>query len=209
MEYNLKLQDFVPMHTIFLTGEITESSVAAIEEKINEIITEDDTKYSDNISSLKQLGDDFIITYNLSQKFQLPTIKLIISSPGGCVRYGLGLYDFIKHINEQGRHKIIIEINGVAASMATIIMLASDVRSCGVGCSFMVHSIYNIAYGKIQEIRDDLAETERLNNIVRKIYKERTNISDELLDRLEKEKIDYWFDAYKAKELGFITEIIS
>ena len=73
----------------------------------------------------------------------------------------------------------------------------------------MVHSIYNIAYGKIQEIRDDLAETERLNKIVRKIYKERTNISDELLDRLEKEKIDYWFDAYEAKELGFITEIIS
>jgi ATP-dependent protease ClpP protease subunit len=88
-------------------------------------------------------------------------------------------------------------------------MLAGEKRICGKNCSFMVHSMWkNIFYAKVQEQRDELKESERLTELTKNIYKERTNITEDLLDKIEKEKLEYWFGSDEAKKLGFITDII-
>lgn len=205
MKKELTIEDYKSGRTLYLTGEITKSSTADIEESINDIIIDDESKWSDNVASLKLLGEDYSNLYKTKNQF--PPIKLIITSQGGSVYYGLGLYDFIRNINLNTQHKINVEINGSAASMATIIMLASDVRTCGKNCSFMVHSISSLTYGKIEELKDDVKETERLNTIIKSIYKERTNIDDALLNKIEKEKLDYWMSADEALKLGLVTNI--
>ena len=205
MEKTIKIQDYKSDRTVYLTGEINKESVANIEERINDIIRDDVTKYDENIENLRQLGADYISIYESNNKF--PPIKIVLTSGGGSVYAGLGLYNFIKHINDNTGHIIEVEINGSAASMATIIMLASDKRICGKDCSFMIHSIWSMAIGKIQEMREDLHETERLNTIIRNIYLKRTKMNEELLTKIEKEKIDYWIGADEALKLGLVTDI--
>lgn len=205
MEKTIKIQDYKSDRTVYLTGEINKESVANIEERINDIIRDDVTKYDENIENLRQLGTDYIGLYESNNKF--PYIKIVLTSGGGSVYAGLGLYNFIKRINDNTGHIIEVEINGSAASMATIIMLASDKRICGKDCSFMIHSIWSMAIGKIQEMREDLHETERLNTIIRDIYLKRTKMTEELLTKIEKEKIDYWIGADEALKLGLITDI--
>ena len=206
MEKTIKIQDYKSERTLYLTGEVTEESTAKLEEEINNIIQDDTCKYCDNIENLKQIGQQYVELYMLENKF--PPIKLIISSLGGYVHVGLGLYNFIKHINDDTSHCIEVEINGASASMATIIMLASNKRICGKDCSFMIHSIWSSKwYVKVQEQRDDLKETERLNNIIWNIYLNRTKMTEELLTKIEKEKIDYWIGADEALKLGLITDI--
>ena len=206
MERTIKIQDYKTERTLYLTGEVTEESTAKLEEEINNIIHDDLSKHNENIANLQQIGQQYVNVYISENKF--PPIKLIISSLGGSVRSGLGLYNFIKHINDDTSHCIEVEINGAAASMATIIMLAADKRICGKECSFMIHSIWSSKwYAKVQEQRDDLKETERLNSIIWNIYLKRTKITEELLTKIEKEKIDYWIGADEALKLGLVTDI--
>jgi ATP-dependent protease ClpP protease subunit len=206
MEKTIKIQNYKSERTLYLTGEITEESTSKLEEEINNIIQDDTCKYCENIENLKQIGQQYVELYMLENKF--PPIRLVVSSLGGDVRSGLGLYNFIKHVNDNTEHNIEIEINGAAASMATIIMLASDKRICGKDCSFMIHSIWSSEwYAKVQEQRDNLKETERLNNIIWGIYLKQTKMTEELLTKIEKEKIDYWIGTDEALKLGLITDI--
>ena len=62
--------------------------------------------------------------------------------------------------------------------------------------------------GEAIKFKRESEELERLWNLSKKVIKEHSKMSDELLDSIYKESIDYIIDSEKALELGIVEEII-
>jgi ATP-dependent protease ClpP protease subunit len=122
--------------------------------------------------------------------FRDQDVLLRANSPGGAVYHGLAIYNAIK---EHGRCDI--QIDGLAASMMTIIMLAARKISMAKNALIMIH---------LPDGGSDV-ELSKVTDIALNNYSERTGISsEEILKMLEAET---WMTAQEALELGFIDEI--
>jgi ATP-dependent protease ClpP protease subunit len=67
---------------------------------------------------------------------ELDTINLELNSPGGDVASGIRIMNYLRN------HKatVNITVTGMAASIATVIMMAGDTRTMGIGATLMVHN---------------------------------------------------------------------
>lgn len=72
----------------------------------------------------------------------------------------------------------------------------------------LIHSVSSWLTGKIEDLKDDLKQTERLNDLINKLLAEHTKISISRLADKDKYKEDWWISAPEALELGIIDEII-
>lgn len=203
---NIEIKEYRKERTVYLSDEIDSITVNDVQRAIQEIIEDDVFIFRQNTEAISKLGSNFGKTYISNNTF--PTINLYINSLGGSVYDGIGLYDYIRNINENTKHKISIICTGVVASMATIVILAAGDRVATKNTSFLIHSMFDLMSGKIQDIEDGLAECKRLNKIMNDIYLENTNLTAEKLAEIDKSKKDWWFGAEKAVELGLIKGII-
>lgn len=203
---SIEIKDYETKRSVYLSDDIDSVTVTDLKADIQEIIDKDYEIFGQNIQAMSKLGKGYAEIYAKENRF--PTINLYINCAGGSIYDGLGLYDFIKYINDNSEHHIRIICQGMVASMATIICLASEDRVATKNTSFLIHSLADIAYGKLQDIEDNLAECHRLNDMTNSIYLEHTNLSKEKLQEVDKYKKDWWFGADKALELGLIKDII-
>lgn len=124
-------------------------------------------------------------------------IDVRINSPGGDVFEGWVIYNRLK----QHKAKITTHIDGMAASIASIIMLAGDTIIMGEGAQIMIHNAWTFAGGNSRELD---AVSNRLQEIDQQLisaYAKKTKLSrDEISGYMEKET---WFNADLAMELGF------
>jgi ATP-dependent protease ClpP protease subunit len=88
-------------------------------------------------------------------------ITLWINSGGGNVFDGLALYDALRRMSGLG-HRITTEAEGVAASMAGIILQAGDVRILGANSLVMIHEVQSWAMGASSKIKDEAEFLKRL-----------------------------------------------
>lgn len=73
----------------------------------------------------------------------------------------------------------------------------------------MVHDMADyIGYKKLADIKDKVEEDERLGKVIDDILISKTKFTKDKLDKIYKEKKDFYFDAEKALEYGLIDEII-
>ena len=191
--------------TVMLSDVINSSTAATVKKDFLDIINKDISTFNDNYTELCRINKEVAETYANTVKF--PPICFDINSPGGCVYDGLAIYDFIREINMKGKHNIIAKLNGSVASMATVVMLACNERIAGKNTSFLIHSISSIEYGKLMDLVDSVKEIERLTNILHKIYIENTNLTEDVLEDIDKLKKDRWIDPTEALKLGLITKI--
>lgn len=129
-------------------------------------------------------------------------VLLRANSPGGEVFQGLAIYNSIK---EHGQCDV--QIDGLAASMMTIIMLAARKISASKNALIMIHLPSMVANGA-KSLKRELKDEEilsKVTDIALNNYSERTGMpSDKILKMLEAET---WMTAQEALELGFIDEI--
>lgn len=128
-------------------------------------------------------------------------ITVRINSPGGDVFAGLAIYEYLK--NHKAR--IITRNDGLAASAASIILMAGDEIIMGTGSMVMIHNPYTIAMG---EAKDFLAAAEMLGKIQQSlisVYKERTGKNEDEL----KAMMDAitWMTADDSISLGFADKV--
>lgn len=134
-------------------------------------------------------------------------IVLDINCPGGSCLEGFAIYDKLRSLEG---HTIKAEIIGECSSMATIILMAASVRKSHANAHICIHKpryeyliLDNVTEDVLMKSYNDLHdETERL----KKIYLERTKMSEEQLEALMSE--DRYITAEQALEYGVITEII-
>ena len=129
------------------------------------------------------------------------TIK--INSPGGEVFEGYAIYNAI----QEYEGKVTIHIDGVAASMASVIALAGDEVIMAKNAMYMIHNPSSGTQGDSNEHKKKAELLDTIKDLLIDAYHDKTGIKKSKLSKmLDKET---WLTSDKALKLGFIDEIKS
>ena len=132
-------------------------------------------------------------------------ITIYINSPGGEVRSGLMVYDFIRQMKTPVRTVCI----GTAASMAAILFLAGDKREMYSHTTLMIHdpSMCSNSHGeKPLELRERLDSLMDIRKTLAGIIAERTGKSMNAVYKATKK--DTFLSAEESVKFGMATKII-
>jgi len=129
-------------------------------------------------------------------------IDVRINSPGGGVFAGSAIYNSLK----RHKAKINIYIDGICASIATVVAMAGDTINMGRTSMMMIHNPYSPSIsGGAKELRKKADDLDKLKEISIGAYMTKVNLTREEL--IEKMDYETWMTADEAKEFGFISHI--
>lgn len=131
--------------------------------------------------------------------------KLIvhIHSPGGDVDEGFGIHDILVSSGKE----IETRIEGLCASIATVIALAGKTRLMTENSEFMIHNPWGWGEGDADELQKYADQVKAMEDKIIDFYVAKTGADrNAISDMMDNES---WLSAEKAKELGFITDIIT
>jgi ATP-dependent Clp endopeptidase proteolytic subunit ClpP len=128
-------------------------------------------------------------------------LTLRIHSPGGAIFEGNAIYNSLR------RHKagVDVAIDGLAASMATVIAMAGEKRSMAENAMFMIHNPWTMTFGESKDLRKEANLMDDLKEGIISAYAGRTGMDRDKLSQMMDDET--WLNAAEAKELGFVTDI--
>lgn len=141
--------------------------------------------------SAKQFVDD------LNALGKLDTINLYINSPGGDVFDGVTIYNALK----RNQADIAVHIDGLAASIASIIAMAGDSITIAENGMMMIHDPWTFALGNAAEMRKQADVLDQVAGTLVNTYTGRTGLDAEEVKALM--GAETWFDSAQAVEKGF------
>ena len=128
-------------------------------------------------------------------------INLHINSLGGDVFDGMAIYNILK----KRTAKTTVYIEGIAASIATIISMGGDEIIMAENSLFMIHNAWSGAMGEAEDMRKTADLLDKIGDELKGIYMKKINISlDELSNMMDSET---WLSANEALEYGFIDSV--
>ena len=157
----------------------------------------------------EQIGEDFWtgggVTAKSFQKelagIKASQIDLHINSPGGEVFDGITIYNLIK----QHPANVTAHIDGLAASIASVIALAGDTVIMAENALFMIHNPWGFAMGDASEMRKTADLLDKIGGSLVTAYATKSGKSDDEISVLMDSET--WMTAQEAKDAGFIDEI--
>lgn len=164
---------------ILLCDSITQGSVDRAINKIIEI-NEDDDKKSE-----------------IYKDWNRDPIMLFINSYGGCVYDGLALVDMIK----QSRTPVHTIAVGACMSMGLWVWLSGKERLIGENATLMFHDICGMVFGKTEDLKQDLKEAQRLQEMLINAITCSSDVKKEILEDYIKRKADWFITSEEAIEL--------
>lgn len=136
---------------------------------------------------LKALGDVKKITVRLN-------------SVGGDVFEGWTIYNLLK----QHKAEVTVYVDGLAASIASIIALSGDKVIMGEGSQIMIHSAWTGMYGNARDFEAIITRLESIDEQLIKTYANKTGKDKEHIRTLV--HAETYFTADEAIELGLADE---
>ncbi len=131
----------------------------------------------------------------------LSEITVRINSPGGSVFEGVTIYNSLV----RNSARVIIEIDGLAASIASIIAMAGDEVNMAANAMMMIHDPWVMAAGTAEDLRDQAELLDKVRGQLLSTYQNKTG--GDLNDISEMMTAETWMTADEAIELGFIDNI--
>ena len=127
-------------------------------------------------------------------------INLRINSPGGSVIDGNAMFNALQ------RHpaKVITHIDGLAASMASVIAMAGDEVHMADNALLMIHNPWTFSMGDADELRADADLLDKMSASILSSYGRSQYEVDELKNLMDEET---WFTAQEAFDAGFVDHI--
>jgi len=139
---------------------------------------------------------------NISNKFS--TINVRINSGGGGVFEGIAIYNLIK----QSKCTVNIYIDGIAASMASVIAMSGNKIYMSKYARLMVHCPSGSAEGDSQSLRDIATQLDSLEKDLTDIYASRTGLPvDQAKSKFMQRGVNKWMNAQEALQEKLIDEI--
>lgn len=157
----------------------------------------------------EEIGEDFWtgggITAKSFQK-ELSDIKagqidLHINSPGGLCFDGITIHNLLK----QHPAKVTTYIDGLAASIASVIALAGDHIIMAENALFMIHKASGLVVGNSDDMRDFAEKLDKVNSSIATTYISKTGKDESAINDMM--AAETWMTADEAMEMGFIDEI--
>ncbi|HEX2879908.1 MAG TPA: head maturation protease, ClpP-related [Polyangiaceae bacterium] len=137
----------------------------------------------------------------LRENSDAATIRVRINSPGGDVVDGLAIYELLR----DHQANVEIDIDSLAASMASVIAMAGDVRRIAAGGLFMIHNPWGFGMGESDDLRAHADLLDKMRDIMVGLYAARTKKSTaEITKWMDAET---WFSAEEALAAGFVDSI--
>ena len=189
-------------YTLYINGNIEESTLINFSKEVNEKLDEIEKIVMAQNATLVAMGIDLE-----GAKIKLPVFNIYINTYGGSVYPGLGICDIIEDLAKN--YVVNIICSGYIMSMGIPIILSGTHCIAHKNTTFMVHEISSCGWGKLTEIKEDVKETERLNNILKSIIVEKTKITMKKIDDWFEKKLDVFMSSEEALKYGIIDEIIS
>ena len=175
-----------PNRTIMLFGYINKESIKEVLERIIYI-----NEYDDDQINL--FGD----------KYQPEAIKLRICSEGGELSPTIGLVEEILH----SKCPIITVADGEICSSAFLIFISGHRRYLKFGSTVMIHASSGGFGGSLKTIQNDIKSYERMENHMKLMIKDLTNIPDKIIEKYYNEQVDYYFTEEECMKYGICDEI--
>jgi ATP-dependent Clp endopeptidase proteolytic subunit ClpP len=128
-------------------------------------------------------------------------IRLYINSDGGEVFQGISIYNMLV------RHtaKINVFVDGIAASIASLIAMSGSTITMGPNTFMMIHEPWGGGHGTAADLRKQADTLDKVRVQLVDTYARKTGLSaDKISDLISAES---WFDATEALKLGFATAI--
>lgn len=128
-------------------------------------------------------------------------ISLRINSPGGCVFDGITIHNALK------RHsaKIHVQVDGLAASIASVIAMAGDTVRMAKNSFIMVHNAWALTAGNAADMRK-LADTlDKIDTTLVDVYQGKTKADEADIRQMMNDET--WLNADEALAKGFCDAV--
>ena len=141
----------------------------------------------------------------LAAEDEAKDIYLYINSPGGSISSGMAIYDTMNYIKPDVSTICI----GMAASMGAFLLSsgAKGKRYALPNTKIMIHQPAGGVNGKATDIMIIAEEIIKTKKLLNQILANNTN---QPIDKIEKDvELDYYMNAYEAKDYGIIDNILA
>ena len=173
-------------------------NLKALDDKTGEL-----TLYGE-ISDVTWWGDEVTpkqFKEDLDALGDIDTLNVYINSPGGDVFAGQAIYSMLK------RHKatVNVRVDGLAASIASLIAMAGGKVIMPANAMMMIHSPWAIAAGNAQDFRKLAGDLDKIRDSMVVAYKEKSGLeAEEIIKFMDAET---WLSAEDCLKYGFADEI--
>ena len=124
-----------------------------------------------------------------------------ISSVGGDVYEGYAIYGILSNL---GKPTTVI-IEGLCASIATLIAQSGDKVVMTSPAEFMIHNPYVQLSGDASDLQQAAEQLNRIKATIISVYRKKTGLGEDELSRMM--DTETWMTADEAKQRGFIDEV--
>lgn len=165
-------------HLYFYT-DVTQESCLDLNRKINELNKE-------------------LLKFSIEYDCPPPPIFLHINSMGGELLSAFSVIDTIKN----SRVPIVSIIEGNAASAATMISMVCHKRYITTHSFMLIHQLSSSCSGKFHEIQDDFQNDTKFMDLLYKLYKQHTTMTDKKIKAVLLR--DIWWSSDECMENGLV-----
>ena len=129
------------------------------------------------------------------------TIHLRINSPGGSVFAARAMEQALR----DHKARIVVHIDGIAASAATFIAMAGDEIMMNKGAMFMIHKAWTWTAGNADDLAKEADLLAKIDGTLAQTYADRTGKDVETINVWMADET--WFTADEAVEYGFADKL--
>ena len=130
-------------------------------------------------------------------------VTIWLNSPGGDVVAAAQIYNML--IDYPGT--VTVNIDGIAASAASVIAMAASTVAMSPVSMLMIHNPATMAVGDKDELARAMSMLDSVKESILNAYQEKTNLSRAKLSKLM--DAETWMDARAAIDMGFADELLT
>jgi len=149
------------------------------------------------------LIDDVAVLDALDDIGETEEIVVRLNSPGGDVFIGNSIANAFRRFDA----RIVMEIDSLAASIASVIAMSGDDIRIADNAMMMVHESWTFALGNKRELADVVGRLGKVDGLILDAYVNRTGQPRADLEKLI--EAETWMTAQEAIDLGFADKLIS
>ncbi|MDX3643233.1 head maturation protease, ClpP-related [Streptomyces sp. MB09-02B] len=171
--------------------------------RISNALDEGGTPYA-SISVYGDIGSWGITASSFMEELKAvdaPEIRLSISSPGGDLFDGLAIHNALR----SHRAKVVVQVDALAASIASVIAMAGDRIIAAPHSQFMIHNAAGVAAGEATELREYADFLDKQSENIAGVYAERAGGT--VKHWLKLMAAETWFFAEEAVAAGLADEV--